>query len=65
MIISEKQLLLLIETLRDSVKFNFCGNSPFNIPHETRLNLLEAIINQQSDELIQFKNGSSDADGEA
>ena len=46
MIISEKQILHLIAVLQDSIRQNIAGI--FLIPYESRLSLLNEIIDQQS-----------------
>jgi hypothetical protein len=50
MIISEKQIYLLMQVLVDSLSI-VGGSSPFNICRQTRKELSEQIINQQSEEL--------------
>lgn len=49
MIISEKQLLLLIQVLKSTI-----GIRNLDVPHEIRLNLYNSIIHQQSDELKEI-----------
>lgn len=46
--ISEKQLLFLIQVLRDSLKF---GNNYWGYSADQRGEFLDQIANQQSDEL--------------
>lgn len=56
MLITEKQLLMLIDTLRDTLSFyERLNNDPFSFNYTTRRDLLEQIINQQSDKLIEIK----------
>jgi hypothetical protein len=50
MIISEKQLQLLLQTLNDSIPFvNY-----FTLDKEARIRLYEQILNQQSEELKEI-----------
>lgn len=54
--ISDKQVVLLLEVLRDSLRVNFMGSgSPFSMNHEFRDNLYNEILNQQSDEPVERK----------
>lgn len=53
MIISEKQLLLLIDILKDSVKLNI--DNQFCISFEQRVELYRVILKQQSDVLREIK----------
>ncbi len=53
MIITEKQLLCLIEILKDTLPF--CGSNSFDITQKQRYELYSTIINQQSDKLIDIK----------
>ena len=49
MIISEKQIQMLIIILKDSISMISAGL--FSVTHETRLKLLNQLIDQQSEEL--------------
>jgi hypothetical protein len=53
MIISNKQLQLLLLVLKDSVSMNIHGL--FSSTHEKRLKLLNEIYQQQSEELKEIK----------
>lgn len=55
MIISEKQLIMLMETLTDTLKL---GDFPFTYSYETRLDLANKILNQQSQKLIEVKDAT-------
>jgi hypothetical protein len=51
MLITEKQLLILIDVLKDSL----CIVGHFCIPKQQRIDLYSAILNQQSDKLKEIK----------
>ena len=52
MLINEKQLIMLVQTLKDTLVFHERRNGdPFSFGHQTRSNLLEQILSQQSEEL--------------
>ncbi len=52
MIITEKQLLCLIEILKDTLPMVDGG---YNITQQQRFDLYSTIINQQSDKLVEVK----------
>lgn len=54
MIISEKQIMQLIQTLHDSLCITG-GASPFYYSQEYRRNLADEILQQQSEELKDVK----------
>lgn len=54
MIITEKQLLCLIDILKDSLIFNMKINSQFSIPLEQRIKLMQIILQQQSNKLVEI-----------
>ena len=51
--ISEKQLLFLFQLLQDTLTKNVAGY--LSTTHEFRLQLLNEIINQQSEDLIEIE----------
>lgn len=53
MIINEKQLQILLIILKDSVSMNISGL--FSFTHDARMQILNDIINQQSQELKEIK----------
>lgn len=55
MIISEKQIIQLIQILVDSLPLSDGGDSPFNYSTSHRRKLADEIITQQSEELKEVK----------
>lgn len=55
MIISEKQILCLLDILKDSIKIGVEISGQFIISHEQRRDLYQDIISQQSEKLIEIK----------
>ena len=54
--ITEKQLIMLVETLKDTLAFHQRDkNDPFCFSLNTRSDLLDEILNQQSNELREIK----------
>ncbi len=58
MIITEKQILCLLDVLKDSIKRSISITGHFSISHEQRTELYSVILNQQSDKLIEVKDGN-------
>ena len=57
MLITEKQLIMLIDTLKDTLSFFERKNGdPFTFSHSVRVELLNEILSQQSDKLIETGN---------
>lgn len=56
--VSEKQLLIMLRALEGSLSISERSDmNLFGYPHEVRQKILNAIINQQSDELVEVKDG--------
>jgi len=54
--INEKQLLMLIETLKDTLVFYERDNAdPFTFNRSIRIELLQEILNQQSNDIMDIK----------
>jgi len=54
MIITEKQLLILFDTIKESLRTHDCA-SLFSYNWETRKRIVDQIIAQQSDKLVDVK----------
>ncbi len=55
MIITEKQLLCLIDILKDSIKGSIEVHGQFTISAQQRVELYSEILNQQSDKLREIE----------
>lgn len=54
--ISEKQLMILFQTIKDTLIFHERPtNDPFCFNHQMRLDIYNEILNQQSNELIEVE----------
>lgn len=57
MILTNQQALMLMQVLSDSLQYN--DNAYFKLSFDTRKNLLEHILSQQSKQLIELEDLSS------
>jgi hypothetical protein len=55
MIISEQQLVFLMDVLKDSIKGAIDISGQFSVSFRQRVELYAQILNQQSDKLIEVK----------
>lgn len=57
MILTNQQALMLMQVLSDSLQYK--DNAYFKLSFDTRKNLLEHILSQQSKELVELENLSN------
>lgn len=54
--ITQKQLMMLFQTLKDTLVFHERKeNNPFSFNHAIRIELVETILNQQSNLLVEIE----------